>query len=193
MRREIREMENRLNAALMPGSGARAAPPNALTALELLWGCWDFKGAIAMQVYFTAFTDGGQKYVAFGRSSRRLPVYKQSHGRLCLTEINSLDFLSSLTRKTNASTPVFRSIDGIKQQYGEVAKPATDYAATAAQGSRASLSTPPPTASAFTWGLGFCKDLHRGCCRYHRPARNRRGVPCGRPIRESPGNHKGCP
>ena len=80
-----------------------------------------------MQVYFTAFTDGGQKYVAFGRSSRRLPVYKQSHGRLCLTEINSLDFLSSLTRKTNASTPVFRSIDGIKQQYGEVAKPATDY------------------------------------------------------------------
>ena len=80
-----------------------------------------------MLVYFTAFTDGGQEYVAFGRSSRRLQVYKRSHGRLCLTEMNSLDFLSSLPRKTNAPTPVFRSIDGIKQQYGEVAKPATGY------------------------------------------------------------------
>ena len=40
--------------------------------------------------------------------------------------------------------------------------------------------------------------LHFSPSRYHRPARNRRGVPCGRPIRESPGNHnagnhKGCP
>ncbi len=27
----------------------------------------------------------------------------------------------------------------------------------------------------------------------HHPARNRRGVPCGRPIHAQQGNHKGCP
>ena len=29
--------------------------------------------------------------------------------------------------------------------------------------------------------------------RDHRPARNRRGAPCGRPIHAQQGNHKGCP
>ena len=66
------------------------------------------------------------------------------------------------------------------------------YAATAVRSSRASLSTPHRISLHLAARL-LCKDLHRGRGRYHRPARNRRGVPCGRPIRESPGNHKGCP